>query len=143
MSTIESENKAIVRRYLEEFVSEGKTGIAEELFAPDYINHTAGSGINSGRERMARSIAALKAAFPDWHVAIESMVAEGDQVVDRFHITATHTGSVSGIPPSGRRIDALGMHMWRLVDGKLAEGWYLTDALPAVAAALVPAPPSP
>jgi steroid delta-isomerase-like uncharacterized protein len=132
-------NKAVVRRYLEEFVSAGNTGIAEELFAPDYVNHTAGSGINSGREGMARSIAALKAAFPDWHVAIESMVAEGDQVVDRFRISATHTGSVNGIPASGTRIEALGIHMWRLSDGKLAEGWYLTDALPVVAAALVPA----
>ena len=54
--------------------------------------------------------------------------------------SATHTSSVNGIPPSGTRIDALGIHMWRLADGKLAEGWYLTDALPAVAAALVPAP---
>jgi C-1 hydroxylase len=133
-------NKAVVRRYLEEFVSAGDTSIADELFAPDYINHTAGSGINSGREGMARSIAALKTAFPDWQVAIESMVAEGDQVVDRFRISATHTGSVNGIPPSGDRIDALGIHMWRLADGKLAEGWYLTDDLPAVAAALVPVP---
>jgi steroid delta-isomerase-like uncharacterized protein len=132
-------NKAVVRRYLEELVSGGNTGLAEELFAPDYVNHTAGSGINSGREGMARSIAALKTAFPDWQVAIESMVAEGDQVVDRFRISATHTGSVNGIPPSGNRIDALGIHMWRLADGKLTEGWYLTDALPAVAAALVPA----
>jgi steroid delta-isomerase-like uncharacterized protein len=129
----------VVRRYLEEFVSGGNTSIAEELFAPDYVNHTAGSGINSGREGMTRSIAALKTAFPDWRVAVESMVAEGDQVVDRFRISATHTGSVNGIPASGTRIEALGIHMWRLADGKLAEGWYLTDALPAVAAALVPA----
>ena len=132
-------NKAVVRRYLEEFVSKGDTSLAAELFAPDYINHTAGSGINSGRDGMARSIAALKTAFPDWRVAIESMVAEGDQVVDRFRISATHTGSVNGIPPTGTRIDALGIHMWRVADGKLLEGWYLTDALPAVAAALVPA----
>ncbi len=132
-------NKAVVRRYLERFVSAGDTSIAEELFTPDYVNHTAGGGINSGREGMARSIAALKAAFPDWRVTIESMVAEGDQVVDRFRITATHTGSVNGIPASGTRIDALGIHMWRLADGKLAEGWYVTDAMPTVAAALVPA----
>jgi steroid delta-isomerase-like uncharacterized protein len=133
-------NKAVVRRYLEQFVSAGDTSIAAELFAPNYINHTAGSGITSGREGMTRSIAAVKTAFPDWQVTIESMVAEGDQVVDRFHISATHTGSVNGIPASGRRIEALGIHMWRLADGKLAEGWYLTDALPTVAAALVPAP---
>lgn len=132
-------NKAVVRRYLEEFVNRGDTSIADELFAPDYINHSAGSGISTGREGMARGFSALKTAFPDWHVTIEEMVAEGDLVVDRFAISATHTGSVNGIPPSGRRITTLGMHMWRVVDGKLVEGWYLTDALPLVGAALVPA----
>ncbi len=129
----------LVCQALEAIWNQGALEVADALFAPDYVNHTAGSGNDSGREGMARSIAALKAAFPDWRVAIESMVAEGDQVVDRFRITATHTGSVNGIPPSGNHIDALGIHMWRLSDGKLAEGWYLTDALPAVAAALVPA----
>ena len=42
-------------------------------------------------------------------------------------------------PFPGRRIDALGIHMCRVADGKLAEGWYLTDAPSAVAAALMPA----
>ena len=132
-------NKAVVRRYLEEFVNRGDTRLAEELFALDYVNHTAGSGISTGREGMVRSVAALRTAFPDWHVTIEAMVAEGDMVVDRFAISATHSGSVHGILPSGRHIAALGMHMWRVVDGKLAEGWYCTDALPLVGAALVPA----
>lgn len=133
-------NKAVVRRYLEEFVSHGNTTIAEELFAPDFVNHTDGFGIATGREGMVRSITALKTAFPDWQVTIETMVAEGEMVVDRFTIAATHTGSVNGIPASGQRIDKLGIHMWRVANGKLVEGWYLTDALPLVGAALIPSP---
>ncbi len=133
-------NKAVVRRYLEVMINGGDTSIAEELFAPDYVNHTAGSGISTGGEGMARSIRAVKTAFPDWHVSIDALVAEGDMVVDRFTISATHTGSVNGIAPTGQRIDKLGMHMWRVTNGKLAEGWYLTDAMPVVAAALVPSP---
>lgn len=131
-------NKALVRRYLEVMINSGDTSIAAELFAPDYVNHTAGSGIGTGREGLARSIDTLKTAFPDWHVTIDALVAEGEMVVDRFTITATHTGSVNGIAASGEQINKLGIHMWRVVDDKLAEGWYLTDALPMVAAALVP-----
>ncbi len=133
-------NKALVRRYLEVMINGGDTTIADELFAPDYVNHTAGSGINTGAAGMARGVAAVKTAFPDWHVSIDAMVAEGDMVVDRFTISATHTGSVHGIAPTGQKIDNLGMHMWRLTNGKLVEGWYLTDAMPMVAAALVPSP---
>ena len=131
-------NKALVRRYLEVMINGGDTSIAAELFAPDYVNHTAGSGIGTGPEGLARSIDDVKTAFPDWHVTIDSLVAERDMVVDRFTITATHTGSVNGIAASGEQINKLGIHMWRVVDDNLAEGWYLTDALPMVAAALVP-----
>jgi predicted ester cyclase len=133
-------NKAVVRRYLEVMINGGDTSIADELFVADYVNHTAGSGISTGAEGMARSIRAVKTAFPDWHVRIDALVAEGGMVEDRFTISATHTGSVNGIAPTGQKIDALGMHMWRLTNGKLAEGWYLTDAMPMVAAALVPSP---
>jgi predicted ester cyclase len=121
-------------------INGGDTSIAAELFAPDYVNHTAGSGISTGAEGMARSIRAVKTAFPDWHVSIDALVADGEMVVDRFTISATHTGSVNGIAPTGEKIAALGMHMWRVTNGKLVEGWYLTDALPTLAAALVPSP---
>jgi predicted ester cyclase len=121
-------------------INGGDTSIADELFAPDYVNHTAWSGRSTGGEGMARDIRAVKTAFPDWHVSIDAIVAEGEMVVDRFTISATHTGSVNGIAPTGQKIDALGMHMWRVTNGKLAEGWYLTDAMPMMAAALVPSP---
>jgi predicted ester cyclase len=136
-------NKAVVRRYLEEVINRGNFAVVEEIIAPDYVNHTAGGGIGSGREGFVRGLRAMKTAFPDWTVTVEELLAEGDFVVDRFAIDATHTGSVNGIAPTGRRITTLGMHMWRLADGKLVEGWYVTDALPHVFAALMPAPKSP
>jgi len=137
------ENKAVVRRYLEEIINGADYAVAEEIIAPDYINHTAGGGIGSGRADFVQGLRALHAAFPDWHVTIEEMVAEGDIVVDRFAIRATHSGSANGIAATGRRIETLGMHMWRLTGGKLVEGWYVTDALPHVIAALAPAPTRP
>jgi predicted ester cyclase len=102
------------------------------------VNHSAGAGFGQARAEFLPGIVAMKTAFPDWHVTIEDMVAEGNLVVDRIRISATHSGSVNGIPASGRRIETLAMHMWRVVDGKLAEGWYTTDALPHVVAAVVP-----
>ena len=136
-------NKAVVRRYMEELINQGNVAVAEEIIAPDYVNHTAGGGIGTGREGFVRGVRAMLAAFPDWHVTIEELVAEGDLVVDRFAIRATHTVSVNGVAPTGRRIATLGMHMWRVADGKLVEGWYVTDALPHVVAALTPAPSQP
>lgn len=136
MST--EENKAVVRRYLEEIVNQGNLEVADEIFARDYVNHSAGPGFGQALADFLPGIANLKAAFPDWHVTIEEMVAEGDRVADRVRISATHSGSVNGIAASGRRIETLAMHMWRVVDGRLVEGWYATDALPHVVSAVVP-----
>jgi predicted ester cyclase len=133
-------NKAIVRRYLEGVINRGNFGVAEEIIAPNYINHSAGGGIGSGRNGFVQGLRALLQAFPDWHVTIDELLADGEFVVDRFTSHATNTGSANGIPPTGRRIATMGMHMWRLAGGKLVEGWYVTDALPHVFAALTPAP---
>jgi len=132
------ENKAIVRRYLEEIINKADYAVADEIIDPDYVNHTAGGGIGSGRAGFVQGLRALHMAFPDWHVTIEDLIAEGDLVVDRFAIRATHSGSANGIAATGRRIETLGMHMWRLSGGRLVEGWYVTDALPHVVTALSP-----
>src|SRR4026207_2320612 len=95
------ENKAVVRRYLEEIINGANYAVAEEIIAPDYVNHTAGGGIGSGRENFVRSLRALHSAFPDWHVTIEEIIGEGDVVMDRFALRATHTGSANGIEPTG------------------------------------------
>ena len=136
---IGQDKKSIVRRYMEEIINRGDISVADEILTADYVNRTAGGGLGLSRGEFLQSLVALRTAFPDWHVTIEEMVAEGDFVVDRFRISATHTGSAHGVPASGCRIATLGMHMWRISDGRLAEGWYTTDALPRITAALVPA----
>ena len=137
-TAVTQENKALVRRYLEEIINRGEMSVADQIFAPDYVNHSAGGGIGVSLGDFIKSLINMRTAFPDWHVTIEDMVTEGDIVVDRVRISATHTGSVNGVPASGRRIATLAIHMWRVADGRLAEGWYATDALPIVTAALVP-----
>jgi predicted ester cyclase len=136
MST--DQNKAVVRRYLEEIINRGNFEVADEIFAQSYVNHSAGVGFGQALTDFLAGIVNMKAAFPDWHVTLEDMVAEGDLVVDRVRIAATHSGCVHGVAPTGRRIETLAMHMWRVVDGRLAEGWYATDALPHVASAVAP-----
>jgi predicted ester cyclase len=120
-----TENKALVHRYLDEIINKGRFEVAEEIMAPDYINHTAGGGIGTGRADYVRGLMALRVAFPDWHMTVQEMINEGDIVSDRLVVTATHTGQASGAPPDGVPMTGEVMHMWRLTDSKLVEGWYL------------------
>ena len=66
---------------------------------------------------------------PDWHETIEDIIAEGDKVWVRLAYTGTHTGELFGLPPTGNKITAMAVDIYRIVDGKLAEYWNVTDRL--------------
>ena len=46
----------------------------------------------------------LRRAFPDLHVAVEDLVAEGDRLVSRNVVTGTHQGEYMGLSPTGRSV---------------------------------------
>ena len=84
------ENKAIVRRFIEEFYNRGNLDIADELVAPNFVVHDAVTGVEAGIEDNKRRVAELLAAFSDIHFSIEEQIAEGEKVVTRLIGTGTH-----------------------------------------------------
>jgi len=73
--------------------------------------------------------AALHAAYSDLHLAIGDVIAEGDLVAARWTLTGVHTGDLFGLPPTGRRVRFLELGVFRFVDGKAAEIWWLPDRM--------------
>jgi steroid delta-isomerase-like uncharacterized protein len=129
MSTTEAENKAQLRRIYEEMFNQGDLAIADELIAPDFLNHAAPPGSNRGPESMRQLITMLSTAFPDMHYTVEELVAEGDTVVTRVTVSGTHRGPLQGIPPTGRSIRQAQMHFIRFRDGKVVEHRAVRDDL--------------
>ena len=70
-----------------------------------------------------------KKAFTDYHETIEDIIAEGDKVWVLITYTATHTGEFHGLAPTGNKLTAMGVDIHRIVDGKVAEYWNVTNAL--------------
>ncbi|UUZ91073.1 ester cyclase [Paenibacillus sp. P25] len=70
-------------------------------------------------------------AFPDRQYAVEETFAQGEKVVIRIIMTATHQGMFVGNPPTGRTVKATQFREFRVVDGKIAEhrGWFDTGPL--------------
>jgi steroid delta-isomerase-like uncharacterized protein len=126
MST--EDNKANVRRVFEEGWNQGNTAVFDELFATNYLGH-APSGPIHGPEGFKQYYATYRTAFPDTHLAIEDMIAEGDKVVIRWTGTGTHQGTLMGIPPSGKRVTITGISIVRIVNGKSVEDWADFDTL--------------
>jgi steroid delta-isomerase-like uncharacterized protein len=122
------ENKAIVLRHWEEIVSKGRLDLIDEIFAPDFVAHEADQDIR-GPEGVRQFILMLRAAFPDLHITVEDVLAEGDKVVQRWSGHGSHQGELMGLPPSGKRFSVTGITISRFEGGKVAEEWELYDMM--------------
>jgi steroid delta-isomerase-like uncharacterized protein len=120
-------NKAIVRRYFEQVFNEGRRDLAEEFLAEDIELH--GSGLAPGLEVVKQWFNMFAAAFPDQQMIVEDVVAEGDRVVARTTLNGTHQGELQGIPATGKAVSVPSITIFRLDNGKIAEGWLINDNL--------------
>ena len=126
MST--EENKALVRRYFEEWNKHNLAGV-EELCAPDYVGHGPSIFGDMDLATMKQVMPAFFTAFPDAHYTVEDMIAEGDKVVSRFTWRATHRGEFMGIQPSGKAVTYTGIAICRFAGSKAVEYWSSVDLL--------------
>jgi len=121
-------NKAIIRRVFDEIVNNGNLGVADELIGPAYVNHGVPVPA-TGPEALKMAVGLFRTAFPDIHVTLEQVVAEGDRVATHGYFTGTHKGDFNGIPPTGKSIKVAYVDLWRLENGKAAENWVQMDMM--------------
>jgi steroid delta-isomerase-like uncharacterized protein len=122
--------RELAERYAAEVWNEGRLAIADELFTMDHRYHDPmlpdlGPGPDGVRER----VGAFLEGMPDAVVAVEDWVEDRDAVVARWTWAGTHTGDLLGMPPTGRRASATGMHLFRTSGDRIAETWVSYDAL--------------
>jgi steroid delta-isomerase-like uncharacterized protein len=117
--TVES-NKAIIRRYFEEWGNHGDTRAADELIAANVTLHNPPAVLHS-LDDYKRGMAAFHTAFPDLHFTVEDMIAERDKIMVQWSLRATHLGVYQGRPPTGKPVSVTGMSLFRLADGKIQE----------------------
>jgi predicted ester cyclase len=106
-------NKAVVRRYFEEFHDNREHAILEEIMAPDLLEGT----------RQVTHM--LLTAFPDYRLTIEEQIAEGDKVATVWTGTGNHQGQwespAGSIPPTGRHVRWTGTTTLRLSESKISD----------------------
>ena len=119
----EEKNKALIRRFLEAH-AKGDLDTLEEMLAPDFVDHNLIPGQEPGREGYLRSFTEYHAAYSHTRYVIEKQLAEGDEVVTSFSVSATHDrGEWMGLMPTGRVFEALLILVHRIVEGKIADEW--------------------
>ena len=123
------QNKALARRWADIF-AQGNLDLVDEIYAPDYVSHDPTMpedirGVEGARDFYSMYLS----AFPDAEITIEDQVAEGDTVATRWTGRGTHRGEMMGVPPSGNRVEVMGVTISRIEGGKIVEEWDIYDAL--------------
>jgi steroid delta-isomerase-like uncharacterized protein len=140
MST--EENKKLIRYLIDEALNKGNLDLADKYFTSDYVVHIPSNpNLPRGPGVFRQVIGMWRSAFPDWHMTIEELIAEGDKVANRFTTRGTHKAPLMGIPATGKQMTVRGMEIHRIADGKVAETW-VCDDIPSIMQQLgIVAPP--
>ena len=120
-------NKALVRRFFDEVMNEGRLDLVAELFAPEYVNRHAHPGQQPGPDGVRQLVTNVRRAFPDLVETVDDLVAEGDRVGLRLTLRGTHLGAFRGAEATGKRVEVMGMAIVRVEAGRIAEGWFFFD----------------
>ena len=120
-------HRELVERWIE-WWNTGDTAIADSIYAPGYVRHAADTP-GRGPGPIKELVLMFRAAFADLHYVVEDVVEDGDRVAVRWRATATHTGELYGIPPTGKSGALDGCDILRIADGRIVESWPFYDRL--------------
>ncbi len=122
------ENKQLLRRYQAAW-SAGDTEALREMLHPECMNYHLVSGEARPLEFEIEACKLWHAAFSDVDVQIQQLLAEGKQVVVHWLLVSTHTREFMGIAATGKQVRIPGMEINRIVNGRIAEIWRLSDTM--------------
>ncbi len=118
-----NDNQALITRLYTEGINRRDAVAAANFYSTDAKNH----GRTVGREGMQKVFEALFSTFPDFHYRIDEATAEDDRVVCKVTMTGTHRGEptmaqafggmLAGVAPTGRTVEVLQFHSFRVRDG--------------------------
>jgi steroid delta-isomerase-like uncharacterized protein len=116
-------NKAVIRHWIDEGFNKQNLAVVDELFAEQF----AVNGRAVGRDGLKGSMRRHLVGFPDLHVTIDDIVAEGNKVGIWYTVEGTHRGEFEGIPPTGNHVTWSGFDLVNVKEGKIADARFLSD----------------
>ena len=110
------EMKHFVLNHFEVFVNQQDSSQAERSFSADFLDHDEPTGVEVGIEAAKTMMEHAYLRWPDLHLTVENIMAEGDKVMVRNRWTGTESSS-------GTKVDFHGFVLWRFASGKIVERW--------------------
>jgi steroid delta-isomerase-like uncharacterized protein len=121
-------NKALVRRFYDA-LNKGDMDALDAFVAQDVVDHNPLPNQAPGLKGVKDAINVFRGGFPDIRVTNEDVLAEGNKVVVRSVGRGTNTGSMLGIPATGKQVEFGSIDIFVVKDGKLVEAWHVEELL--------------
>ena len=88
------------------------------LGAPGYVDDFVAIGELRGRDAIRDFFRETFAAFPDFAMTVDKIVADENSAVVQWHLSGTFSGgSFQGVRPTGRRVELRGVDVLEIADG--------------------------
>ncbi len=117
----DEENRALVRRMIEDVLNANRPDMVAEVFATDFRAGGAVLGLGA----LSRAVVHHHVEYSGYHLAIDEMIAGGDAVVVRGVVRGTHAAEVTvggiWVPPTGKPVEFRVFALFRIADGRIAE----------------------
>jgi predicted ester cyclase len=126
---VSEQNKALVRRFVEEYQTNHDDAVLYELLSEDFVDHSAPPGMSADREGVKVLFDAFHEAFAGFSAQLDDQVAELDKVVTRKTFTGRHVGPFMGLAPTGRDVVIDVIDIVRISDRRIVEHWNVVDQL--------------
>jgi steroid delta-isomerase-like uncharacterized protein len=121
--SVNDQSKAIVHRWIEEGFNGQNLAVVDDLFAEQF----AVNGQIIGTDGLKRSMARHLTGFPDLHVTIDDVIAEGNKVGVWYTVEGTHRGEFERIAATGNHVKWSGFDLFTIEHGKISEARFLSD----------------
>ena len=123
------QNKATIRRVVEEVFNKRNMSVIPELIAPGYV-YRSPMGIDfKGPAGFAQFVGMMHSAFPDLHMAVDDMFGDGEKLAARLSMRGTFTGDLGPMKATGKKFNQPFAFFYRFEGGKELEAVEYGDML--------------
>lgn len=94
-------NCAVLDRFNDEVWCQGNVDLVDALMSEDFVDHTPPPGVTGDRDGLKRFLGTVHSELDGAKRTVDEQIAAGDRVIERWTLTATHSGDWLGIPATG------------------------------------------
>lgn len=122
-------NKEIAERWFEQVWNRKDEAAIDEMFPLDgrAYGFPEPDSVVEGPVAFKKLHRDFCGAFPDLHITLDDLIAEGDTVAVRWHVDATHRGDHLGFPATGKKASLTGMSFLTIRQDHIVDGWNQMD----------------